>query len=341
MIDLRSDTVTVPTAGMLKAMMAAEVGDDVFGEDPTAARLEEMVAELLGKEAALFVPSGTMANQVSLKAWTRPGNEVLADKGSHICNYEAGAPAAISGVTFRLLDGDRGILSPQQVEEALRPYDDHLPITRMVAIENTHNRGGGSVYPVENVRGIGRVCRREDLILHMDGARLFNACVAEGVAPGEYAQHVDSVTLCFSKGLGCPVGSIVAGNQEFIRSARHVRKMLGGGMRQIGYLAAAAIYALENHVDRLQEDHDNARALAEGIAEVKSLHLNFQPTTNMVYFDVLPPLTPERLLSDLREAGIGMLQAGQTTFRAVCHLQVTRRDIDTVVQALRELCAKP
>ncbi|MDP6439680.1 MAG: GntG family PLP-dependent aldolase [Candidatus Brocadiia bacterium] len=340
MIDLRSDTVTVPTPGMLKAMMEAEVGDDVFGEDPTANRLQGMAAGLLGKEAALFVASGTMANQVCLKAWTRPGDEVITDSGSHICNYEAGAPAAISGVTLRLLDADRGILSPEQIEPAIRPDNDHFPASRLVAIENTHNRGGGSVYPVETVRGIGEVCRRHNLVLHLDGARLLNACAAEGVDPADYTRHVDSVTLCFSKGLGCPVGSVVAGSREFVRSARRVRKMFGGGMRQIGYIAAAAIYALENNVDRLREDHDNARALADGIAQIESLHLKFEPVTNMVYFDVLPPLTPDGLLSRLDEAGVRMLCLWGTTFRAVCHIHITRPDIDATLRALRETCAK-
>ena len=335
MIDLRSDTATVPTPAMLKAMMEAQVGDDVLAEDPTANRLEEMAAELLGKEAAVFVASGTMANQVSLKAWTRPGDEVIADKDSHVYHYEVGAPAAISGVTFRLLDGDRGILAPYQVEAAIRPDNVHYSITRLVVIENTHNRGGGSVYPVQTVRGIAGVCRRHGLVLHMDGARLLDACVAEGVGPTEYTQHVDSVALCFSKGLGCPVGSVVAGSREFAKSARRCRKMFGGGMRQIGYLAAAAIYALENNVERLREDHDNARALAEGVAGIESLRLKFEPSTNMVYFDVVPPLTPEGLLSRLEAEGIRINHTGGTTFRAVTHLGITRQDIEAVLAALR------
>ena len=339
MIDLRSDTVTVPTPEMLRAMMSAEVGDDVYGEDPTASRLEAMAAELLGKEQAVFVPSGTMANQVSMKVWTRPGDQLLADMESHVYRHEAGAPAALSGVTFGLIEGERGILSAQQVEEAILPDDLHCPRTRLVVIENTHNGGGGTVYPVRTVREIGQLCRQRGIVLHMDGARLLNACVAEGVEVTAYTEHVDSVTLCFSKGLGCPVGSVTAGSQGFARAARRVRKMLGGGMRQIGYLAAAAIYALEHNVDRLKEDHDNARALAEGIAGVQTLHLRGEPPTNMVYFDVLDPLTPGGVLSSLQDKGVLVLNTGGATFRAVTHLGITRQDIDRAVRALREAAA--
>ena len=337
MIDLRSDTVTVPTPEMLQAMTAAEVGDDVYGQDPTVNRLQDMVAEILGKEAALFVASGTMGNLVCVKSQTVPGEEVMVDHDSHYYHYEGGGYAAIAGVSLCFIHGERGIISAGQVAEAVRPADDHFARSSLVVIENTHNRGGGSVYPVETVAEIAQVCRENGLRLHMDGARLFNACVALGVEPIDYARHCDSVTVCLSKGLGCPVGSVVAGSRDFITRAHRVRKMVGGGMRQTGYLAAAGIYALENHVERLQQDASHARRFADTLRQFVELELHYDPPeTNMVYFHVRPPHDPAELPGILRDEGILIGAESPRGFRAVTHLGITREDIDRVAEVLHD-----
>jgi len=337
LIDLRSDTVTVPTPAMLDAMMHAEVGDDGYSEDPSINRLEAMVAETLGKEAAMFVPSGTMANLVCIKTHTEPGDEAILHVDSHCFYYEVGGYAAVAGISFRLVQGERGIVQPEQVEQAIRAEAVYFPRSRLVIIENTHNLGGGSVYPVETVRRLGELCRARGLKLHMDGARLFNACIAAGVSPTEYTRHVDSVMVCLSKGLGCPIGSVVAGDAQFIARARRFRKMLGGSMRQAGYLAAAGIYALQHNVERLTEDHENARLLADGIRGVPGLELKYDPPeTNMVYFEVLPPMTPEAFVEALRDEGV--LIAGQgRTFRAVTHIGIAREDVEKAIEAIRRV----
>src|SRR5579872_4376734 len=262
LIDLRSDTVTRPTPGMRAAMAAAEVGDDVFHEDPTVNKLEERVAALLGKEAALFVPSGTMSNQTAVKTHTQPGDELLCEANCHIYNYEAGGPAVLSGVMCRTVEGDYGVLDLSQLEDKVRPVNDHLVRTRLVCLENTHNRGGGRVFPIEKVRAISAWARKNGLIMHLDGARLWNAVVASGVPAAEWSRHFDTVSVCFSKGLGAPIGSALSGPRDFITRARRVRKLFGGGMRQAGVIAAAALYALEHHIDRLAEDHRNAQVIA-------------------------------------------------------------------------------
>jgi threonine aldolase len=334
-IDLRSDTVTVPTAPMLAAMTAAPVGDDVYAEDPSVNRLQEALAALLGKEAALFVPSGTMANLVSIKAHTQPGDEVILDADSHCYFYEAGGYAAVAGVSMRFIQAERGIVRAEQIPPLVRPPDAHFARSRLVVIENTHNRGGGSVYPVETVKAIGSTCRELGLKLHMDGARLFNACIASGARPADYTRHVDSVSICLSKGLGCPVGSLVVGSVDFIARAHRFRKMYGGGMRQAGYLAAAGLYALEHHIERLAEDHANARLLADAVREQPSLRLKYDPPeTNMVYFDVLPPLEPAAFGAALKERGILMNGAG-ATFRAVTHIGIEQADVERVAGCLR------
>ena len=286
-IDLRSDTVTKPTPAMRKAMAEAEVGDDVFGEDPTVNILQEKVARLLGKEASLFVPSGTMANQVSIKSHTQPGDEVIIESSSHPYNFEGGAGAAISGIQFRCLQGVRGTLEPFQIEEAIRPDDHHFPVTRLVCLENTHNRGGGSIFPIGKMAEIYRLVKSKELLVHLDGARLWNASVATGIGPQEYAQWADSVSICLSKGLGAPIGSLVAGSKLFIDRVHRFRKMLGGGMRQVGIIAAAGIYAIENHLDRLTEDHQNAKRLAVGLKEFKGVSIDPRHVeTNIVIFGI-------------------------------------------------------
>jgi len=328
-IDLRSDTVTVPTPEMLNAMMEAPVGDDVYGEDPSVNRLEAMVAELVGHEAAVFVPSGTMANLVAIRTHTEPGDEIILDANSHPYHYEGGSYAAVAGVSVRFVQAERGIIRPEDIPPLVRAEDVHFARSRLVIVENTHNRGGGSVYPVETVEAIAQVCRENGLRLHVDGARLLNACVATGAAADEYGRHADSVSICLSKGLGCPVGSVLAGGTAFVARARRFRKMLGGGMRQVGYLAAAGVYALEHNVARMTEDHANARLLAEGVRAAARLKLKYDPPeTNMVYFDVLPPLTADEFAAGMKEQGILIGNEGGSTFRAVTHIGITREDIE-------------
>jgi threonine aldolase len=325
---------------MRAAIAAAEVGDDVFGDDPTVNRLQERMAALLGKEAALYVPSGTLANQVSIRAATEPGDELILDETTHTYNYESGAPAALSGVSFRLVHGTRGIFTAAQVEAAVRPVSAHFARSRMVVIENTNNGGGGSVWPVDEVAGIRAVADRHGLHVHMDGARLMDACVARGLEPTAYTRHVDSVSLCFSKGLGAPVGSIVAGTRAFITRAHRFRKMFGGGLRQAGILAAAAVYALDHNIARLAEDHAHARRLAEAIAELPGLKLD--PTTvetNIVIFEVAAQHgAPADFTARLRERGVWMLPTGPDKVRAVTHLDVSAAQIDEAISTLRAVC---
>jgi threonine aldolase len=340
LIDLRSDTVTKPTPGMRAAMSSAEVGDDVFGEDPTVNRLEERVAELLGKEAALYVPSGTMSNQIAVKAHTQPGDELLCDLNCHIYNYEAGGPAVLSGVTCRTLDGESGILDLSQLEDKIRPVQDHhLVRTRLVCLENTHNRGGGKIYPIDKIKSISRWARAGGLAMHLDGARLWNAVVATGIPAAEWAQHFDSVSVCFSKGLGAPIGSALAGPRDLIVKGRRIRKLFGGGMRQAGLAAAAAIYALDHNVKRLAEDHKNARLIAQAIADTPGLRL--QPPevdTNLIWFRVNPDLgTAKDVAATLKQHGILVHVAGPQTLRACTHLDVSAAQAERVADVFRQV----
>ncbi len=336
-VDLRSDTVSVPTASMLRAMMSAKVGDDVYGEDPTANRLEAMVAEMLGKEASIFVSSGTMGNLLSIRAQTQPGDEVIMDVNSHTYHYETGGYAALAGVGFRFIDAEKGIIRAEQIAPLVRPENLHYARTRAVLLENTHNRGGGTVYPVKTVAEIGEACRKHGLKLHMDGARLFDACVAAGCKARDYAQHVDTVTFCLSKSLGCPVGSMIAGERDVIARIRKLRHQFGGAMRQIGYLAAAGIYALENNISRLAEDHENARLLADGVRETKGLRLlNDPPETNMVYFEVLPPHDENEFYATMKAEGMLIGGPEGNPLRAVTHIGITRHDIERTVAALQK-----
>ncbi len=338
LIDLRSDTVTKPTPGMRAAMHAAEVGDDVFGEDPTVNRLQEQVAGLLGKEAALFVPSGTMSNQICVKVHTQPGDELLCDATCHIYNYEAGGPAVLSGVTCRTLDGDFGVLDVTQLEDKVRPDNEHLVRTRLVCLENTHNRGGGRVYPLEKIQAISAWARDHGLLLHLDGARLWNAVVASGVPAAEWARYFDSVSVCFSKGLGAPLGSALAGTKAFVAQARRVRKLFGGGMRQAGVVAAAALYALDQHVERLAEDHRNAQVLAQAVAATPGLRLRPPDVeTNLVWFEVDRDLGTARDVADaLKRRGVLVQAAGPQMIRACTHLDVTAAQAERAADALRQ-----
>jgi threonine aldolase len=328
-IDLRSDTVTRPTAAMREAMARAEVGDDVYGEDPTVRRLEERSADLFGKEAALFVPSGTMANQVALGTLARAGDEVICEAGAHCLSFEGGALSALWGVQPRPLPGDRGVLDPAEVEAAIRPDDPHYPRTRAVAIENTHNRGGGRVWPIAAVRAVGEVAARRGLHLYMDGARLMNAVVASGVSARDYAAPATLASLCFSKGLGAPVGSVVVGPRELVKEARRLRKRLGGGMRQAGVIAAAALHALDHHVERLADDHRNARRLGELLAALPGTTLQFPVDTNLL-FVIFAGRSAADLAARFREAGVlcNPERSRPDVVRFVTHLDVSAEDIE-------------
>ena len=341
-VDLRSDTLTKPTPGMREAMFKAEVGDDVFGEDPTINALQEKAAALLGKEAALFVPSGTMANQLAIYCQTEPAREVIVEAEAHIFMYEAAAAACVSSVQLRMVPGKRGLMNPEDVAAAIRPQlDPHQPPTQLICVENTSNRGGGSVYPLETVRAIGDIAREHDMALHMDGARLFNACAATGVSPAEYTRDCSTISFCLSKGLGAPVGSLLVGNATAVYHAWRGRKMLGGGMRQAGILAAAGLYALEHHVDRLRDDHDNARVLAKGLSALDGLDIDPAAVeSNIVIFRVTRPgLTPDELCAKLGERGVRMLPFGKDQVRAVTHLDVDRSGIDRALEASTEVMA--
>jgi threonine aldolase len=339
-IDLRSDTVTRPTQAMRHHMATAEVGDDVLGDDPTVIRLQERVAELLGKQAACFVPSGTMANQTAIRAQTEPGDELIAHPDSHIIHYETGSPAALSGVMIRPAPGERGLFDADQVQA--RPFSAHFAHTRLVVVENTHNRGGGAVWPIEQIVRIANAARQQNLRLHLDGARIWNACAATGLEPADYAQHFDTVSCCFSKGLGAPAGSAVAGDKETIFRVHRFRKMFGGAMRQAGVLAAAALHALEHHRERLAEDHRNARTLAEHIAAIPGLSIPLPVETNMIFFDIDPRalggLTAADLCQRLKGDGVWMLPVAPHRIRAVCHMDVSAPMMDAAAAKLAQLC---
>ena len=330
-IDLRSDTVTKPTPAMREAMARAEVGDDVFGDDPTVKELEADTAELLGKEAALFVTSGTMANQLALRSQTQPGDEILVEAGAHVYYYEGGAPAALSGVMCRCLNGQRGIFTGADVEAALRPSDPHFAPTRLVCLENTHNRGGGKIWSLEQIAEVAATARKHGLLIHLDGARLWNAAVASGIPERDYAAPFDTISVCFSKGLGAPVGSALVGSKDVVARAQRFRKMFGGGMRQVGIIAAGALFALRHQHDRLAEDHANAKALASGLAKIEGLEVTpAEVETNMVRFRVLS-LPARQLVDRLRPQGVLVLPVSLDTIRAVTNLMVTAEDIQAAV----------
>lgn len=338
-IDLRSDTVTRPSQEMRRAMAEAEVGDDVFGDDPTVNLLQSKVAKLLDKEAALFTPSGTMANTIAILAHTQPGDEVIVERESHTFNYEVAGAAVIGGVQINTILGERGILTADQIAREIREPNVHVPPTRLICLENTHNRGGGSIYPLAKIQAIHELAQHFELKMHLDGARLFNACVATGLKPKDYAKYFDSVMFCFSKGLGAPVGSILAGSKPFIQRAHRIRKMLGGGMRQVGILAAAALYALEHNVQRLAEDHHHAKMLATALAEIKGFRVNPDHVeTNIVIFDIADSgRSVSDVLALLKSKGILMVPFGTTLVRAVTHLDVSLEDINFTIQTLHEL----
>lgn len=338
-IDLRSDTVTRPTPAMRRAMVEAEVGDDVFGDDPTVKVLEARTAALLGKEAALFVPSGTMANQMAVGLHARPGDELLCASTAHVYVWEAGGIARLWGVTARCFEGDFGLLSLRDLHDAVRPDDTHCVRTRLVWLENTHNRGGGRIQSLESIAAIRHWAREHRLVMHLDGARLMNAVVATGQPASAWAQHFDTVSFCFSKGLGAPVGSVLAGSAEVIRQAHGLRKLMGGGMRQSGILAAAAIHALEHHVDRLAEDHANAQVLAAAFERTEGFTLESGPVqTNLVWVQVDSSLgTAAEVAAYLRARGVLVAVLGAQTIRACTHLDVNREHVEYAASVIRQI----
>lgn len=337
-IDLRSDTVTKPTPEMREAMARAEVGDDMSGEDPTVNRLEAMVAELFGKEAAVYNCSGTQSNQMAVHAHCLPGDELLINETSHIANFEQGAPAVLSGVTLRTVSAPWGLLDVPDLEGKIRADDQHLCRTRLVCLENTTNVGGGRAYPLERVERIGGWAREYGLKVHVDGARLFNAVMARGYSPAQFSRHVDTVSVCFSKGLGCPMGSILIGSADDVAKARRARKLFGGALRQSGIVAASAVYALEHHVERLAEDHENARLLAEAIAEIDGLLIDpDEVETNLVFFEIDPALgDASQLSAELKKRGVRINPVGGHRLRACTHLDVNRDNVLRAVEVLRE-----
>lgn len=337
-IDLRSDTVTRPSEGMRKAIYEAEVGDDVFKEDPTVNKLEEYAAELLGKEAALYVPSGVMGNQICLNILTQPGDEVICEKDSHIFNYESGSPAVLSGIQLYPVDGIKGIMEPDKVEEAIRPAEAYyMPRTKVIEVENTHNRAGGTIQPLGNIIHLSKLAKKYNLYFHLDGARIWNASAATGIAVSEYAKHFDTISCCLSKGLGAPVGSIIASNKENITKAFRVRKGWGGGMRQVGILAAAGLYALKNNISRLPEDQQNARKLADILANCKNIEIDMDAVqTNIIIFKPVG-MTPEEGIKRCKEKGL-LLSSGRTgTLRIITHLDLCSEDIDKAIKILNEV----
>lgn len=334
MIDLRSDTVTKPCEKMRQAMASAEVGDDVLGADPTVKKLEELTAQILGKQAAVFMPSGTMTNQVAIRIHTQPGDEIVMEENSHTYYYESGGPAALSGVMCRLVTGDRGLITGEQLKAALRPANIHFPTTKLLALENTHNRGGGKIWPLDQLKSVHDTARDAGLNMHLDGARLWNASAATGIPEKEYAKYFDTVSVCFSKGLGAPVGSALAGSAEMITRARRIRKMFGGGMRQSGIIAAGALYALQNNRQKLKTDHENAKLLAEKLEGLKDIQID--PSwveTNILFFKTKNPA--EKLVADLKQKDILMLALGPNSIRAVTNLMVNRKMIEKAAAVLK------
>ncbi|MBS3815473.1 MAG: low-specificity L-threonine aldolase [Hadesarchaea archaeon] len=328
MIDLRSDTITKPTPEMREVMTQAKVGDDVYGEDPTVNKLEDKASKIFGMDSALFVPSGTMGNQIAINIHTQPGSEVILDSESHILNFELATMAKFSGAIPRSIDTHENYLPIDKVDEAVRPEKYYISPTDLVTIENTHNMKGGVIYPEGKLKELIKFTKKEEIPIHLDGARIFNASIALGKSVKKITQGINSVMFCLSKGLGAPIGSMLVGNQEFIKKARKIRKQLGGGMRQVGIIASAGIYALENHVDRLKEDHENALILARKLRDLKGIKVQI-PETNIVMLQLEKiSLGAEELVSKLREEGVLVGTMGKKKIRLVTHLDVTREEVE-------------
>ncbi len=341
MIDLRSDTVTRPTPAMLDAMFQAKVGDDVLGEDPTIIALEHKLAAMFGKEAGLYCPSGTMTNQIAVKVHTSPGEEIIMHKLSHVYYYEGGGIMMNSGASVCLLDGDRGRIAPQDVLDHINPDDIHRPPSVMVEVENTMNKGGGAVYNNSDLEQIAQICRNNHLKFHLDGARIFNALTVTGQTPAECGAMFDSISVCLSKGLGAPVGSVLIGDKEFITKARRVRKVFGGGMRQAGYLAAAGIYALDHHIERLADDHKKAAVLSETLKGLDWVESVYECQTNIVLFKVKEPFRAIPVIHQLEQAGLYGIDFDKMTIRFVTHLDFTDRMLEQAVEILKTVKILP
>jgi threonine aldolase len=339
MIDLYSDTMTKPTPAMRKCMAEAEVGDEQKGEDPTVNRLQDMVAELLGKEAAVYLPSGTMCNEISFAVWGHMGDEMILYRDAHPVHFEVGGPAYLARLMLYPLDGPRGMFTAAQVEEAIRPESPHYPRSRIVEIENTHNMGGGSIWPLAQLQAVCAMAHRYGLMTHLDGARLLNAVVATGIPARTYAEPVDSAWIDLSKGLGCPVGAVLAGSHAFIKDARRLKHLFGGAMRQAGIIAAAGVYALEHHVARLAEDHAHATMLAQSLAALPAVSLNpMDVETNIIIFDVGASGREAKEIGErLEKAGVRVSVLGRTKLRAVTHLDVSRPDVERAIEVFRHV----
>lgn len=336
-IDFRSDTVTKPGLGMLEAMHRAKVGDDVFGEDPSINELEGLAAGMFGMEAALFCPSGTMTNQIAIKCHTQPGDEVICDESSHIYQYEGGGIAFNSGASVKLLYGNNGRITAEQVSAAIQPDDPHRAHTRLVSLENTSNRGGGSCYNFEEIKKIGTLCREKKLAFHLDGARLWNALVAKKENPLQYGEVFDSISVCLSKSLGCPVGSLLLGNKAFIKKAKRVRKVFGGGMRQAGFLAAAGIYALKNNIERLSEDHVHAKDIAAVLSQKSLVKFVLPVETNIIIFELNDETTAPALVAKMKEHDILGYAISPNRVRLVLHLDITPVMVEKTIDVFRQL----
>lgn len=337
LIDFRSDTVTKPSKPMLEAMFQAPVGDDVFGEDPSINELQQLAADMFGMEAAIYCPSGTMTNQIAIKCHTQPGDEVICDVTSHIYQYEGGGIAFNSGASVKLLYGNRGRITAQQVLENINPDDVHKAHSSLVSLENTSNRGGGSCYEIQDIREIRQVCDDHNLKLHLDGARLFNALVAKNQSPKEYGELFHSISICLSKSLGCPVGSLLLGSKDFISKARRIRKVFGGGMRQAGYLAAAGIYALKNNIERLSQDHLHAQQIAEALGKKDFVTEIFPVETNIIIFTLTQPYTSQGFVAKLKESDILGYAISPTQVRLVTHLDITPEMVERTTEAIQTL----
>lgn len=335
-IDLRSDTVTRPTSEMREFMHSTAVGDDVFGEDPAINALENMAAGMFGMENALFCPSGTMTNQIAIKCHTQPGDEVICDELSHVYQYEGGGIAFNSGASVKLLQGDRGRIKAADVRSAIQPDDVHRPVSRLVVLENTANRGGGSCYAWDDILEIRKLCTEKELALHLDGARLFNALVAKGQTPLDFGRTFDSISICLSKGLGAPVGSLLLGNRDFIKKARRFRKIFGGGMRQAGSLAAAGTYALQHHVSRLSKDHEHAQAIETAFQEKSFIKSILPVETNIVIAECDERFDLTHYMNNMKEDGILFFAISPNRFRMVTHLDIDEKMMDKLIETIKK-----
>ena len=340
-IDLRSDTVTKPTRGMLDAMMQADVGDDVYKEDPTVNALEERVANMFGKPRALFFPTGSMANQAAIKLHTNPGDQVICDKYAHVYNYEGGGASFNSGVSCKLIDGHRGMFTAQQVVASINPPDFyHSPLTKMVAVENTTNKGGGACWDFFEIKKIREICDDNQLGYHLDGARIWNALVAKGETTQQYGQLFDTISVCLSKGLGCPIGSVLVGDEDIMEHAIRIRKIFGGGMRQVGYLAAAGLYALDHHIDRLKEDHRRANEIGKLLSDLPFIKTVEPVETNIVIFELNANIDESAFMKKLQEEGIYIISMGSNKLRMVTHLDYTKVMHEHVLSVLDTIAFK-